>query len=66
MDALEVITRMVDGEEHPEPTIEDLACSLGATVAEVRDLREAMTVEPVELVELQHAFQIGRAFHAVC
>lgn len=66
MDALEVITWMMAGEEHPEPTIEDLACSLGATVEEVKDLREAMTVEPVELVELQHGFQMKRAFHSIC
>lgn len=66
MDALEAITRMMAGEEHPEPTIEDLARSLGATVEEVRDLREAMTAETVELIELQHAFQMGRAFHAIC
>ena len=66
MDALEAITRMMAGEEHPEPTIEDLARSLGATVEEVRDLREAMTAETVELVELQHALRMERAFHAVC
>ena len=66
MDALEFITRMMVGEEHPEPTIKDLARSLGATVDEVRDLREAMAADPVELVELQHAFQTSRAFHAVC
>ena len=66
MDALEAITRMMAGEEHPEPTIEDLARSLRAAIEEVRDLREAMTAETVELVELQHALRMEWAFRAIC
>lgn len=52
MNPLEAITQMITSENLLESTIEDLADSLGATVKDVRDLWDAMTL-PEEVFELQ-------------
>ena len=65
MNPLESITRMMSRQNLPESSIEDLAGSLGATVEDVMDLWNAMTL-PEEAFELQCNLANELTFSADC